>query len=160
MSRVATFLAAGILAIELPAASISADAKKDFEMLFGAEAKKVAATLSTADDARLAGKLLQSGEALTGSPGLQVLLYEKAYAFGVKNRAGYAAAQRALELLAQAAPGRAREWEAKTFALAETRYKTSTGAARKTDGEAYLKMLVARADAEAAGGDLPEADRL
>ena len=114
-----------VLVCGLGAGSALADAESDFEMLFGAEAKKVAATPSKADDAAFASKLLAAGKSLGDAPALQALVYEKAYAFGIKHRASYARALEALELWGKVAPDQVGGLQAKRLDLLRLQYEAS-----------------------------------
>ena len=106
--RLAVSVSASMGSFGFFCARAPADAKSDYEMLYGAREKKVLATKSTADDAALAGELLASAKHLADSPKLQAILYEKAYEFGAKDLAGHAHALEALALLEKAAPDRNR----------------------------------------------------
>jgi formylglycine-generating enzyme required for sulfatase activity len=137
-----------------------ADAKSDFDMLYGQEARKVAATPSTVDDAAFAAKLVQDAKSLGDSPQLQALVYEKACEFGMKNPAGLAAALEAISFLVKAQPDKAGEYQALKLKALGDQYRTSTGPAKERAAQAYLDVLLERAEAEAADGKPAEADKL
>jgi len=61
-------------------------------MLFGPEARKVAQTPDTRDDAAFAEKVLNVARTADKTSGLQAMLCEKAYEYGIKNVAGCATA--------------------------------------------------------------------
>lgn len=147
-------------ALGLSTAIALADAQKDFEMLFGAEAKKVSATRTTVDDGVFAGKLLEGAKALGDATELQVLVCEKAYEFGLRHRGSYAKALAAIELLEKAfpkEPDKRSAWQEKKLRVLDLQYKQSYGSARKAAGEAYLDTLLGAAEAKASGGKLQEA---
>lgn len=121
----------------------SADVWRNFEMLFGTEAKKVAITRSTADDAAFAAKLLKAARSLNDAPELQRLLYKKAYTFGLRDPAGHATALESLELWARAAPSEVPDLHAKKLDVLRRHFEASRGQARKVAAKPYLEMLVA-----------------
>ena len=125
---------------------VLADAAGDYETLFGAEAKKVAASGAKADDAAFAAKLLQSAGKMPDSPRLQILLYEKACEFGSAGSAGCDTALEALALLEKAIPARKAEWRRRKFEIVKFRFDKSVGAARKAAGKPYMEMLESLAD--------------
>jgi len=130
----------------LLAPAVLADAQSDYASIFGAEARRVVATRTTADDAAFARKLLDSAASVSESPALQLYLYEKAYDFGAKGPEGTPVALEALGLLAQRLPDRKADWQAKRLALLRNAYSRSRGEARKDAGETYATALVALGD--------------
>ena len=154
---------AAVLTISVAAFSggiVLSDVASDFETLFGAEAKKVAASRSKTDDAAFAAKLLQAAKKMPDSPKLQVLLYEKACQFGAAGPAGCETALEALGLLEKAVPDNKDQWRQRKFEVVKLRFDKSYGAARKAAGEPYMEMLEALADAKVAEGDGAEAKKL
>jgi len=139
---------------------VLADASSDYETIFGAEAKKVAASGTKADDAAFAAKLLKSAMKMPDSPGMQVLLYEKACQFGSAGPAGCDIALEALGLLTKAVPDKADQWRQRKFEVVKLRFDKSYGAARKAAGKPYMEMLEALADAKVAEGNGTEAKKL
>ena len=160
MKPVARLVLTGTLAVALLQGAVLGDAASDYEMLFGAESKKVTASKDTADDAAFARKLLGAVGSLGDSPALQVVLYRKAYEFGIRNPAGHVAALKAIDLVLRAAPDEADDWEAKKLKLLEIRFRTSTGVARKSTAKPYLDTLLAAARSMTSRGNLREADKL
>jgi len=142
------------------ASTVLADAASDYETLFGAEDKKVAASRSKTDDGAFAAKLLKSATKMPDAPKFQILLYEKACLFGSTGLAGYDTALEALGLLEKADPAKIDQWRHKKYEIVKLRFNKSRGAARKTAGEPYMEMLEALADAEAAKGKGSEARKL
>ncbi len=137
--------------------SVFADAKSDYEMLFGEEAKKVQATPDTRDDAALAAKVLAAAKLTSDSPKSQIYFYQKAYELGVKNTLGHASAIEALRLLEKAVPEKHLEWQSKKLSLLEGVFNRARGAARQAAAKAYLEVLLSVADAAAAAGKSKEA---
>jgi formylglycine-generating enzyme required for sulfatase activity len=132
---------------------VLADAASDFETIFGAEAKKVAASSSKTDDAAFAAKLVKAAKDMPDSPALQVLIYEKACQFGSSGPAGCGTALEALGLLEKAVPDKTDLWRARKFEIVKLRFDKSYGAARKAAGQPYMDMLEALADAKIAEGN-------
>jgi formylglycine-generating enzyme required for sulfatase activity len=153
-------LASGMFIVLAATGAALADAKGDFDMLYGQEARKVAATAGTADDAAFAAKLVKDAKSLGDSPQLQTLVYEKAIEFGLRNPAGLPAALEALDALVKAQPDKAAEYQAIKLKALEGQYRSATGAAKQGAGQAYLDVLLERAEAEAADGKAAEADKL
>jgi formylglycine-generating enzyme required for sulfatase activity len=132
---------------------VFADAASDYETIFGAEGKKVAASSSKSDDVAFAAKLLKAAKDMPDSPAMQVLLYEKASQFGSAGPADCDTALEALGLLEKAVPDKKELWQQKKFAIVKLRYDKSYGAARKAAGPPYVEMLEALADAKVAEGN-------
>jgi formylglycine-generating enzyme required for sulfatase activity len=139
---------------------VLADAASDFETLFGAEAKRVAASGSKTDDAAFAAKLIKSAGKIPDSLALQILLYEKACQFGSTGPAGCDTALEALVLLERAVPDKTDQWRKRKLDIVKLRFDKSYGAARKAAGKPYMEMLEALADAEATRGKGSEAKKL
>jgi len=149
-----------LLALALTGGLALADDATDlYEKLFGAEAKKVAASTTKADDVALAAKLLKTAKMRPDLPDLQLVLYEKAFEFGTAGVDGCDTALEALVLLRKASA--ARKTDAllqkkvavhdlralqKDLDAARKRFDTTTGADRIAAGKWYLRTLEAIAD--------------
>lgn len=157
MKTIARAGIAALLCVALATSSLFADVESDYQMLFGADEKKVAATRSTLDDAAFAKKLLQGAKALGDSPDLQKLVCQKAIDFGMKHHGGYSTAHEAIVLLARSFPDETALWTRKKFDIIERQYKTSYGSARKEAATAYLNALLDRAESLATAGKLDQA---
>ena len=157
-SRLAVLLTISVIA--LAGGLVLADAASDYETIFGAEAKKVAASRTKTDNAAFAAKLVKAAKDMPDSPGLQVLLYEKATQFGSVGPAGCDTALEALGLLEKAVPDKTDLWREKKFAIVKLRFDKSYGAARKAAGQPYMEMLEALADAKVAESKGAEAKKL
>ena len=125
---------------------VLADAVGEFETIFGAEARKVAASGIRSDDAAFAARLLHAAKKMPDSPKLQVLLYEKACEFGSTGPAGCDTALEALGLLEKAVPARKAQWRRRKYEIVKFRFEKSYGAARKTAGKPYMEILESLAD--------------
>ena len=156
--RLAVALTMSVLALAV--GNVLADAASDYDTLFGAEAKKVAATSYKTDDVRFAAKLLKAAQDMPDSPGLQVLLYTNSVQFSSGSVTGCDTALEALSLLEKAAPAQKAQWRSKKLDVVKYRFSKSYGAARKTAGGPYMDMLESEADAMAARGEGAEAKAL
>jgi len=143
------------------AGSALADAKKDFQELFGREAKKVASSPGTADDAAFAAKLLETAESLSEAFALRAMLYEKAFEFGVRNPAGHAKALEAIELLETAVPAKRSDpaWLGRKLKFLKLQYALRKPKARRALAGPYMDTLIAVGDAEFADRKATQAAR-
>jgi hypothetical protein len=148
---------AALVLISLLTFGAASRARATFDSLFGAEAKKVSSSSTTSDDARFAATLLEKAGSLGDDPGLALLLYEKAYEFGLKDAAGYATAAAAMKRLAEAAPDRAAEARQKLVKVYELRHRKAKGSERAAAAGELVGHLVAEADARAEDGEHVEA---
>jgi hypothetical protein len=89
-----------------------------------------------------------------------LLMYERAYDFGVKDGKGYDAAAEAMRKLAEAAPDRADEARQKLLTVYQLRYRKAKGAARQSAAADLVGEMLAVADARSKAGDDAEAMRL
>jgi hypothetical protein len=133
------------------------DPNQAFKELFGAEAAKVAATPSPKDDAEFAQRLLTAAAEVKGAPALQALLYDKAYASGMRGEVGYPAAIQAARLLGELVPARKAECDEKLLKVCELQYRSAKGEQADSAGRALLGQLHSMADAKAAEGKAAEA---
>jgi len=153
-----------ILTLLIAAASASAatdpKAARAFQELFGAEARKVAATSGTTDDVRFAATLLDAATLAGKQTGLRTLLCEKAVEFASRNSAGYKTAVAAIGHLMKVAPARDKEWQEKLLAVYQTRYRRSDRRQRSEQGKRLLDQLVTVGDAALSDGDADKAKGL
>ncbi|MDP6636837.1 MAG: hypothetical protein QGG42_18205 [Phycisphaerae bacterium] len=152
MKRTVAFALISILIVGGSIDRLQADAARDFETLFGAEAKKVSATRIKSDDVALAVKFLTAAAGAPDSPEFQLLLYEKAYEFAIKSKEGYARAIDAALRLGRADPRRKYECDKKILAVHELAYRTARGKERITAGQGLLGFLMSRGDKHIAAG--------
>jgi len=145
----------------LPQALLAAQSpEKQFQDLFGPEARKVSQTASKLDDVAFAQKLLTSAKTLSDAPALRVYLYEKAYEFGIRSAKGYSSARQALDLLDHYSPRRKDLWQEKRLELYGLEYRFSTGTKRKQTGEKYVTQLLIVGDVKAKANRWDEAAAL
>ena len=122
------------------------DVQRGYEALFGADARKVAATATPTDDVEFAQRLMAAVPAAKEYPALQHLLYEKAYAFGLRSSGGYASAAAAMEALAKAAPERRAECERNLLEVYQLAYARAPAADKPGAGRRLLGALIASGD--------------
>jgi len=151
------WVALSVLAGVVPRAAAGDEARRTYEELFGEEARKVRATGSTADDAALAAKLLDSARTVSDAPKLQAVLCEKTYEFGARNRASYPAALEAMRMLAEVAPERKSEAQEKALTVHELRYRYAHGREKLAIGRELLESLLTVADHKTASGGAEKA---
>ena len=156
MRRMLSLTAVIGLCMSVPAA---AGPEEDFEGLFGDEARKVQASADKKDDATFAARLLKAADALADSPQSQVLLYRKAYEFGVTSPAGSGTAVAAAERLETLAPD-AGPWGQMRLKALRVLYDGSGGPAKRRVGMAYLRALTDEADAALEAGKTDPARQL
>jgi len=157
MNRTVRFVLVSILVVGFFVVRAGADAAGDFEALFGAEARKAAATGIKSDDVTLAAKFLAAAAEAPDSPKFQVLLYEKAYEFGRKSKDGYAHAIAAVHRLAAIDPKRKGECDQKLLAVHDLQYRTARGKERIKAGGALSGYLQSLAKNHIAAGKTAEA---
>jgi len=142
------------------AGSLSADAAKDFQELFGREAAKVAATAPTKDDAEFAAALLDAAKTLDSRKGLQLLVYEKAADFGARDLAGSETALKAMQQMIGAVPARREEWHEKLLGVYQFRFRRSKAKQRVQAANQLLEQLQVVAEGALARGKTGEAGEL
>src|SRR5882762_10326738 len=81
------------------AAAARADAKDDFEALFGGDARRIQATPDTSDDLKFARTLRDHAAKLTDDPPGRALFCLKAYEFALADPMGHTLAREAMILL-------------------------------------------------------------
>jgi len=155
------FQVAGALVLGLLAANtLLADPAGDYELLFGEEAIRVTATSDTADDAAFARKLLRAAEEVPDSPAFQILLYDKAYEFAIKDASGYSDALEAVKGLEKVVPSRKSDSQRKKFRVLQLRYTQSSEPGKRLAARPYLVMLIEVADARVSADKVEEAKGL
>jgi len=155
--RFACVTAAGVLlCLARPAL---ADAAGVYRELFDQEEKAVAASKDPNAPAELAALLLRSSANVTDDKPLRQLLLLKAYEFGIKTRAGYAAAEAMETLLAEAPDCRA-EAQDKLMVVGQLLFDHANPDKRKLLGQELANMLVAFGDDRAQSNKPDEATGL
>jgi len=145
----------------LPVGVRAADPEAAYEERFGTEAERVRLSKDRDDDATFAAKLLQAADNLQDDRPMRVLLYEKAYWFGVKGPKGRKTAIEATQRLSELVPEERDDWQEKALMadfllVEETKDK---GAARKVLRK-LVDRVVALADAHARAGKYARAANL
>ena len=136
------------------------DVRSTYDDIFGPEEKKVLATRGPSDDAAFAAKLVESAKLVTDTPQLQIFLCDKAYEFGIKTPAGYAAATDATKFLQQLAPDRKNQVAQRLLNIHELQYARGRGDKRREAGKALLAHLVIVAENKMAEDKAGEAVKL
>lgn len=142
------------------ASVLLADAEGDYQTLFGADEKRVAASTDTKDDGAFAAKLAHAAASVQDSPQLQRILYEKAYHFGRKDAAGSAACVAAVEALIASDPERANFWRGERLDAYRRRYAATRGAERDRVARMLLDLTVDQAEKARREGESARAEKL
>ena len=135
------------------AASEAEKAQEAFDLLYGDDLKRVAATRDPADDIALAAKLLEAAKVAQNQPAFLVLLCEKAVELAAIDPKGYETAAAAADLLAEKVPERAAACQEKVLTIRQRQYEAARGEDRTKAGEAFIQSLLAAAAAKARTGD-------
>ena len=133
-------------------AGVLADAKSDFQSLFGNEIKRVVASRNGKEFAALAGQMLLAAKSVEDRPDLDILLWTRAAEFGAKDPSGFTAAIKALRHLLREAPDDSSRWVEKLSAIYKRRYMAARGAERAKVGAERVAELITIADAQTAAG--------
>ncbi len=160
MTRERRLISLAAFILGLFAGRLLADAKSDYEMLFGDEAKKVLATKSTADDAAFAKKLLTAAKNIADAPKTQVFIYEKVVEFGSKDVGAAQQALEAIKLLIKGQPDQKGKWQEAKLSITEKQFQKYRGPGQKEAAKAYLDVLIEVAEAKAAAGKVEDAVKL
>lgn len=124
-------------ATQAEAAEAAARAEAAFDEKFGDQVREVRLTRETDDDAKFAERLLSEARSGDHDTGLTRVLYEKAYAFGLRDPAGYRAAGEALDLLLEADDARRFDVAELRLALLEKWHKEAADG-RGPDFEGFI----------------------
>ncbi|MDP6543891.1 MAG: WD40 repeat domain-containing protein [Phycisphaerae bacterium] len=136
------------------------EARETFKSLFGQELDQVTKTSSTADDVKLAGKLLGAVGTVRSQPELMALICEKAYDLGRKNSNGYDVALEAMGVLAASSPGKKAQCLDKVVSLHQLRYARSSRADRPEIALTLANAMINACDANAQAGNIAAAKSL
>jgi hypothetical protein len=152
MSRLTVVLAApAVLAFSWLA--LAQEAADTFNLLYGNDLKRVAATKDTADDLALAQQLLEAAKTPKTDPALAALLCEKAYELALKDPKGAPVAVQAMELAAAKVAAKKGECLEKIVAVRQQQYAAARGDAKTKAAEDLLLALDTAAEAKADAGD-------
>ncbi len=130
----------------------TADAKSDFDTLFGAEIKRVVASRKASEAAALAGQMMLAAKSIKDRPDLHVMLWTSAANFGAKDPSGFTVAINALRNLLKAAPDDSSKWIDKLAAIYKRRYLAARGAERAKVGAEQVDEFIAIGDAQTSAG--------
>ncbi len=120
-------------------------AEMAFNFMFGGQVAQAAATPTMVDDAALAQKFLDARQQPNLAPELKQRLIDKAYEFGIKHPSGHAAAAAAIDLLEEAAPDKADEWDERRLRLAELAFDGAPKGEREPEVLLDLYLAYGRA---------------
>lgn len=133
-------------------AGLFADDKSDFDSLFGAEIKRVAASRKPAEAVALAGQMMLAVESLKDRPKLHVMLWSSAADYGARDPSGFDTVVKALRNLLQAAPDDGAKWIYKLAEIYRRRYLAARGAERAKIGAEQVDEFTAIGDALTSAG--------
>jgi hypothetical protein len=146
-----------IAAIWIAGSIAFGNAENDYAELFGRKAATVKASSSKLDDVGFAKELMESAGAVSESPKLQILLYEKLLPFAAAGSAGLPIGLQALDALEKAAPARIADWRVHRVTFLRAKYLRALSRTKKDAATAYLDGLLAAADALVSSGKASEA---
>lgn len=112
-----------------------------FASLYGAMVSKVEATPTPKDDAELAKKLNEAARVAVESPGLQRLLYEKAYTLAIKDPGGTTDGIHAISSLRKLFPAEGELWDERTLVLQEKLWRAAPMSERVLAADMYRRLL-------------------
>ncbi len=147
----------GVVVLGALCSVCAADAERDFQRLFGAEARKVTRTLTKKDDAAFAAKLFETAEEAGTMPQLRLLLLDKAVDFSLGHPSGCSTAAAALRALLTLVPDRAEEVNAKLLKVCDLQYGKARGPARQKAADALQAQLIAVADSKTSPAEASDA---
>jgi len=133
------------------------EAKATFKSLYGEEVTRAMRTSSTADDVKLAGKLLNAVATSRDQPALLALLCEKAYDLGKKNSEGYDVALEAMNVLSISSPDKKPQCFDKVVSIHQLRYTRAKLADRPEAAQTLVNAMIDACDANAQAGNIAAA---
>ena len=133
------------------------EAKATFKSLYGEEVARATRTSSTADDVKLAGKLLDAVSTSRDQPELLALICNKAYDLGKNNSDGYDVALEAMSVLSTSSPDKKPQCLDKVVSLHQLRYTRAKLADRPAVAGMLLDALIDACDANARVGNIAAA---
>lgn len=129
------------------------DAEKAFEMLYGADYKRVTETKrDKADDLALATKFVAAAKAKDTHPGLAAILCDKAYELASQSPSGYDTAVEAMEMLADRVPEKEVACWEKAIDIRERQYRMAKGLDQAQTGEQLIDALLLTAAVKGENG--------
>jgi len=136
---------------------LAEEAADTFNLLYGNDLKRVAATRETDDDLALAQQLLNAAKTPKAEPAMIALLADKVYELAAKDSKGAALAIEAMELAAAKVPGKKLECLDRIVSLRQHQVMAARGVARTKASEQLLAALESAADAKADAGQFDDA---
>ena len=115
------------------------------------------ATQGASDDVERAAKLIEAAETFRDKPGVQEMLYSKAYDFGLNQAKGLDLALKALDALAGLQRTAPAELDAKRLNLYRLRHKQGPAAGRSATAAVLLDLLMSQGEAKAKAGQAADA---
>jgi len=140
---------------DAPGANSPGDA---FKSLFGDQIRKVSATGSFLDDAKLAADIVKTARTTELPDGLLTVMYNAAFDLASRSSAGHATALEAMDRLARAVPAREIKCRQRSLGLLLRRLrKARTASQRRAAGRQYIEALRKVAGLLAKAGKLDSA---
>jgi WD40 repeat protein len=152
-----------LLLIALSAACYAADetteteAEATFKSLYGQEVTQAMRTISTLDDVKLAGKLLEAASTSRNEPELLKLICDKAYDLGKKNSTGFDVAIEAMNVLSANSPDAKIHCLDKIVGIHQLRYTRTKLSDRAAAAGTLLDAMMDACDANAQAGNIAAA---
>jgi len=159
MSRL-LLVVAGLAVLAFPLVASAEEAADTFNLLYGNDLKRVAATRDTADDLALAQQLLDAARTPKTDPPMIALLCDKVYELALKDPKGVPVAVQAMEVAAGKVAGKKGEYLEKIVAIRQQQYAAARGDAKTNAATELLLALDNAGDAKAGSGDLDGAAAL
>ena len=142
------FVAAAVVAWWLPAGPAAGDDLDEIVKILESAGK---------GPGHVAAGLAEAAKGLGDKPLLRDRLYEKAYGFGVRDPAGYAAAIEAAQTLAQARPDDRAAWEDKLLTALGLDWNAASGDRKKQAGARLMDWVLRVGDQRLREGNAEEA---
>lgn len=112
-----------------------------FASLYAAQVARVEGTAPTRDDLELAKKLNEAARVAVESPGLQRLLFDKAYALAIKDPAGLGDAVHAIASLRRLFPAEGDLWDERALVIQEKLWRAASPGDRVLAADVYRRLL-------------------
>lgn len=131
-----------------------------FASLYGSQIARVEGSAIAKDDLELARKLNEAARVAVESPGLQRLLYDKAYALAAKDPAGVSDAMHAVASLRKLFPAEGDLWDDRSLILHEKLWRAASPQDRMLVADVYRRMLQRGAERQVRVSNYTEAMNL
>ena len=151
---------AGLALLGLSQAALAQDAAGTFDLLYGKDMNRVAATKDTADDLALARQMLDAARAPKTEASLVAILCDKACELAIKDPKGGPLAIEAVEVAAEKVPGRKAERIDRILAVRQQLYAAAKMDAKAKAGEELVAAIAGAAEEKTEAGDLDAAAAL